>query len=92
MNKPTVIFDTVVFVRALINPASFSGALVFKYSNRYHLVFSPQIIREVVEVLDRPELRRLFRSLDGLDLKLALRIIAQAPRRSPRGGAAGVAG
>jgi putative PIN family toxin of toxin-antitoxin system len=56
----TVVIDTMVFVRALLNPRSMWGRLVFDYADRYRLVVSAPIVREVLEVLQRPELVRKF--------------------------------
>ena len=50
-----VVFDTVVFVRALINPKSRCGRLVFERFREYELILSPEIIREALEVIRRPE-------------------------------------
>ncbi len=57
-----IVVDTVVFVRALINPYGRWGRLVFEYADRYDLVLSEPITREVLEVLHRPELTRKYRS------------------------------
>ncbi len=57
----TVVIDSVVFVRALLNPRSIWGRLVFDYAGRYRLVVSAPIVREVIEVIQRPELVRKFR-------------------------------
>ena len=48
------VFDTVVFVSALINPHGRCGRLLFELFDRYELVLSPAIIREILEVLLRP--------------------------------------
>jgi putative PIN family toxin of toxin-antitoxin system len=58
-----VVFDTVVFVRALINPHGFAGRLVFEFFDRYQLVLSQPIVEEILEVLQRPELTRKHRAL-----------------------------
>jgi putative PIN family toxin of toxin-antitoxin system len=54
------VLDTAVFVRALINPKGIWGRLLFEHSDRYVIVVSPAIAREVLEVLHRPELRERF--------------------------------
>lgn len=54
------VLDTVVFVRALINPKGRWGHLLFDLSDRYVIVLSPAIIREIISVLYRPALRRRF--------------------------------
>ncbi len=51
-----VVFDTVIFVRALINPKSRCGRLFFDRTEEYELVVSPEIVREVIEVIRRPEI------------------------------------
>jgi predicted nucleic acid-binding protein len=47
------VFDTVIFVRALINPQSLCGRLIFDYRRAYDLVVSPQLTAEYREVLGR---------------------------------------
>ncbi len=75
----TVVIDTVVFVRALLNPRSMWGRLVFDYAGRYRLVVSAPIVREVIEVIQRPELVRKFRrALPTRNPTTILDILAQA--------------
>jgi putative PIN family toxin of toxin-antitoxin system len=57
------VFDTVVFVRALINPFSRCGRLVFVRRGDYRLILSPPLIGEILRVLARPEVRGKFRRL-----------------------------
>lgn len=57
------VFDTVIFVRALINPFSRCGRLVFAHHGAYRLILSPPLIGEILRVLARPEVRRKFRRL-----------------------------
>ena len=55
------ILDRVVFVRALINPHSGSGRLLFgDLVERYTIVLSPAIIEEILDVIFRPALRQRF--------------------------------
>jgi putative PIN family toxin of toxin-antitoxin system len=54
------VLDTVIFVRALINPKGTWGRLLFDLSDGYVIVLSPAIIREIVSVLYRPGLRKRF--------------------------------
>jgi putative PIN family toxin of toxin-antitoxin system len=75
---PRVVFDTVVFVRALINPYGLWGRLIFAHADAYHLIVSPPVIQEILEVIHRPELMRRFRSLGGLDLARTIQILEQA--------------
>lgn len=73
-----VVFDTVGFVRGLINPHSFWGKIVFQYSDLYRLFVSREVIHEIFEVLQRPELTVLFHTLEGLDREKIIEIVSQA--------------
>lgn len=70
---PRVVLDTVVLIRALINPHGDWGRLLFEWAGHYRLVVSPLLLSEYLEVTARPELVRKFRRLpehrrDLLDL------------------------
>jgi putative PIN family toxin of toxin-antitoxin system len=72
------VLDTVVFVRALINPAGI-WSRVLQASDRYELVISPDIMVEIVSVLNRPELRRRFPRISSLpDARRVLAAIEKA--------------
>ena len=73
-----VVFDTVIFVRALINPYGLWGRLVFRNRGRYELVVSPPVVRELLDVIHRPEVTRRFRSLAGLDVREVLQLVEEA--------------
>lgn len=73
-----VVFDTVIFVRSLINPNSWSGRILFQHFYQYRLFVSKPILREIFEVLQRPEITSLFHTLKGLDREKILEIISQA--------------
>ncbi len=60
-----VVFDTVIFVRALINPHSRWGPAVFDRADAYQLIVSQPIVREYLDVLHRPQITSKFRSLEG---------------------------
>jgi len=60
---PDVVFDTMIFVRALINPFGLCGRLVFQHVDGYNLFLSPNLTDEIHDVINRPELRRKFRHL-----------------------------
>ena len=62
---PRVVFDTVVFVRALLNPHSRAQRLLFDHGTSYELILSEPALLELLEVLRRDEFRKLFRSLAG---------------------------
>jgi predicted nucleic acid-binding protein len=75
---PSVVFDTVIFVRALINPHGLWGRLLFEHYQRYRLFLSPPVLREILDVTRRPAVTRKFRSLEGLDFARVLQILAHA--------------
>lgn len=72
------VIDTVVFVRALINPRGRWGRLLFDLSDRYVIVLSPEIIMEILDVLHRSSLRQRFPQIDGVAVERALAIIENA--------------
>jgi putative PIN family toxin of toxin-antitoxin system len=72
------VFDTNVFLRALINPYSRCGRLLDEFVDDYELVLSPAIIREVLEVLHRPRLRAKFPSITQLDVARIISLCEQA--------------
>ncbi len=73
-----VVFDTVVFVRSLINPYSMWGSAVFRHADYYTLFLSRPILEEILDVLRRPELTRKFRSLEQMDTARVIEILGQA--------------
>lgn len=73
------VLDTVVFLRALINPRGRWGRLLFDLSERYVIVLSPEIIKEVLSVLYRANLRERFPAMAELPrLELVLAILEGA--------------
>lgn len=72
-----VVLDTNVFLRALINPHSYSGRLLGDLADRYTLVISPPIIQEVLDVLHRPRLRAKFPQISDLDVARIIALFAQ---------------
>ena len=73
-----VVFDTVVFVRALINPAGRWGQLLFTYSPRYTMLVGQPLILELLDVLHRPKLARKYRIVPGLDIGRVLALVGEA--------------
>lgn len=55
-----VVFDTVIFVRALLGSRSFSGRLILEYSNNYRLFLAQPLVEEIIEVLGRKEIIERF--------------------------------
>jgi putative PIN family toxin of toxin-antitoxin system len=75
---PSVVLDTVIFVRALINPNGRWGRLVFDHYPRYTLVISQPLVLELLDVLHRPKLARKYGILPGLDIACVLTLVSQA--------------
>lgn len=69
------VLDTVVFVRALINPRGRWGRLLFQLSDRYVIVLSPDIIKEILKVLYRSSLRERFPQINEVAVDQVLAII-----------------
>lgn len=72
------VLDTGVFVRALINPHSRNGRLIFEHASRFELLVSKQTVQELLEVIRRPELTSKYRGLAKLNLQRVIDAIAQA--------------
>lgn len=73
------VLDTVVFVRALINPKGRWRRLLFDFSDRYVIVLSPDIISEIASVVYRPALHKRFPQLaDPPQLDRVLQLFEQA--------------
>ena len=79
------VLDTVVFLRALINPRGRWGRLLFDLSDRYVIVLSPEIIEEILSVLYRPGLRERFPAIaEPARLELVLATLEGAEVVEPR--------
>lgn len=78
------VLDTNVFLRALLNPHSRCGRLLDELADRYELVVSPAIIREIVEVLHRPRLRAKFPQLADINLQQILGLFEKAEVVTPK--------
>ncbi len=78
------VFDTNVFLRALINPHSRCGQLLDEFAAEYELVLSPAIMREVLEVLHRPRLRAKLPQITQLDIVPVIALFEQAMVVEPR--------
>jgi putative PIN family toxin of toxin-antitoxin system len=78
------VFDTNVFLRALINPHSRCGRLLGEFTGAYELVLSPAIVREALEVLHRPQLRARFPQIAELDIAHIIALFKQAQVVEPQ--------
>ena len=78
-----VVLDTVIYLRAAINPYSPYGRLLSESGTSFRLVVSRPILREVVEVLTRPEFRVKFPRLDAALFERIVPMIALAEIADP---------
>jgi uncharacterized protein len=79
------VLDTVVFVRALINPKGRWGRLLFEHADKYVIVLSPEIVKEILDVINRPELHRRFPEMADLPrMDLVLSRLEEAEVVEPR--------
>ena len=74
----SVVIDTVVFVRSLLNPHSASGRVIFAHADEYRLILSAPIVREILEVLQRPEITSKIQFVAGMDTRRVLDLLSQA--------------
>lgn len=72
------VFDTNIFLRALINPHSRCGRLLDEFTADYELILSPAIIYEILEVLHRPKLRAKFPQISQLQIVHLIALFEQA--------------
>src|SRR4051812_46743120 len=61
--NPSIVIDTQVFLRAAVRRSSLPGKLVFDKRDAYILMTSKETRAEVIDVLNRPKLRKKFSSL-----------------------------
>jgi putative PIN family toxin of toxin-antitoxin system len=72
------VIDTVVFLRAAINPRSIYARLLAESGSSFQLVVSPTVLLEITEVLTRSELRDEFPRLDAGLLERVVPVISSA--------------
>jgi putative PIN family toxin of toxin-antitoxin system len=72
------VFDTVVFVRSLINPHSIWGRLLFELIDAYELSVSPPLLQEILEVIERPRLKQKYRTTTARGMDQLLEIVSRA--------------
>ena len=76
-----VVFDTVVFVRALLNQRNACGRLVFDSMDCYQLYLSTPVVIEILQVLAREELVGKLERRRGTSLQAIAGLLDDAPRR-----------
>lgn len=80
-----IVLDTVVYVRALINPKGKWGRLVFEVARHHTTTTSPEIVREVIEVLQRQELKEKLPQLDySIRFEAILGVLREAQVVQPK--------
>jgi putative PIN family toxin of toxin-antitoxin system len=79
-----VVFDTVVCVRALLNPKSRCGRLLFQYFDRYQMLASSATARELLEVIQRPEITRKYKAVAAVEIQKIIDLLAQAEIVEPQ--------
>ena len=62
-DKPRVVIDTQLFLRAAINLRSLPAKLILEMVDRYDLIMSLPIADEIKDVLNRPTIRAKFPDL-----------------------------
>lgn len=75
---PEVVFDTVVFVRGLLNPRGSCGRLIFDHAERYNLCVSMPASAELAAVNDRPSLARKIAAVGARNPAYVLQMLARA--------------
>jgi putative PIN family toxin of toxin-antitoxin system len=78
VNVVRAVLDTSVYVRALINPASRCGRLLFQYADQYTIVVSVPIAQELLDVINRPELMSKSRGLARFNMRKVIDVVAKA--------------
>ena len=80
------VIDTVVLVRALINPHSPCGRILLgDLAPTYTLLLSPDIVEEILDVLSRPALRQRFPQMASPPhIQAILRVLEDAEVIEPR--------
>jgi putative PIN family toxin of toxin-antitoxin system len=73
-----VVFDTVIFVRALLNPKSRCGRLLFQYFDRYQIIVSSATARELLEVIQRPEITHKYKAVATIEIQKIIDLLARS--------------
>lgn len=72
------VLDTVVFVRCLMRPMGIWGSLVVVPIDRYRLIVSESVVNEILEVLQRPEVKSKFHPFPAMHYERVLDVIGEA--------------
>lgn len=75
-----VVFDTQIFLRALINSRSACGRLLFEWDEHYQLYMCDEIEAEILDVLTRSKVRNKFPQITDESIQYITSRIALLPR------------
>ena len=75
---PKVVLDTQVYLRALINPKSICGTLVFNLDTDYTLYVTDIIKSEIIDVLNRPRIRAKFPQITDIEVRCVAMVLELA--------------
>jgi predicted nucleic acid-binding protein len=75
-----VVFDTQIYLRALINPRSVCGRLFFEWYLDYSQYVCDEIDKEVLDVLSRSSIRRKFPQITDERIEYVASRLAKAYR------------
>jgi hypothetical protein len=76
--KIKAVIDTQIFLRAGINRKSLPGRLVFELRDLYELKVATEILAEITDVLNRPEIRKKFKTLTDNVVNELITLISSA--------------
>jgi putative PIN family toxin of toxin-antitoxin system len=82
-SKIKAVIDTQIFLRAAINRKSLPAKVLFELGDKYQFVTSLEITAEVKDVLNRPKLRQLFKSLTDEVVNELLDLLSTAVTSAP---------
>ena len=74
----SVVFDTVVLVRGLMDPYSWWGKLIFEYTTKYRLIVAEPVVKEYLRVINRPELTSKYKVVPGRGITAVLDLVNTA--------------
>jgi putative PIN family toxin of toxin-antitoxin system len=81
--KPVVVIDTQLLLRATINFASLPAKIIFDLGNLYELAVSAATVAEAQDVLNRPKLRVKFPSLTDSAVARTVALLEAAQKVEP---------
>lgn len=74
----SVVFDTGVIVRGLIDPYSWWGKVIFDHGPKYQLIVAEPVVKEYLRVILRPELTSKYKVVPGRGITAVLDLINNA--------------